>query len=179
MRSSAATSPGSQPRSWLSRWCARAWQLLYQIWVLLSGQGPGGWNAELIPAEDLLRSLKDGQRYLKAVDLFKQHCNRKGVVLTSPESVDVALVGYIRSGIGRATAEVVVAAMKKLHPPLGDKLPWTKAYLKILSVTPPPQHHEPMPWEVALLLAFIIGSVRTASLGSHPVAAMAFGPQAQ
>jgi len=93
-----------------------------------------------------------GRTYLKALHEFHDHLNRHRIVLTDAASVDSALHAYI-VGVRRSKAEHALSAMIKAYPPLRMALPWSYAAMKQKAIATPTNHHLPMPWGVALLLA--------------------------
>jgi len=112
------------------------------------------WADTTVPIKTRLAAMADGGRtYLKALHAFHAHLISQGTRLTDMASVDRALHNYI-VGLRRAQAEHTVSAMIKAYPPLRLSLPWSYAAMKQMAASTPTTHHPPMPWGVALLLAY-------------------------
>ena len=97
--------------------------------------------------------MKDGGKaYLRALEAFHAFCVRRQFVLTDTMSVDRALFTYVQEH-RRACGEVTLSALLRAYPPLRFALPWSAAAVRDLAQAQPTDHHPPMPWGVALLLA--------------------------
>ena len=102
-----------------------------------------------------MRDLKQASRrqYLDAVREFFWHVEEQDVKIRTRAEVDAALCKYMTT-LSRHQATMVLAAMVKSYPPLKGHLPWAAAQAKALGTVDPVVHHVPLPWQLAVGIAY-------------------------
>ena len=112
------------------------------------------WAHTTIPIRTRLAAKADGGcTYLKALDAFPDHLISQGSRLTDMASADKALHNYI-VGLRRPQTEHTVSARIKAYPPPRLSLQWSCVAMKQTAALAPTKQQPPMPWGVALLLAY-------------------------
>lgn len=100
--------------------------------------------------EVLLQGLAPGTKrsYLRAFDDVHTWAARRTIALDSPTAYD-SVSWPVAQGLNMSRAELTLAALERLVPPLKRNLPWSKARLVATAVAHIMQHHPLMLWEIA------------------------------
>ena len=106
-------------------------------------------------AEVLLRNLKPASRkaYIKAFNAFEKWAHQNNRRLATTTDFDVALYEYI-GGLRKSQGENTLAALEKVYPPLRGRIPWARARLHGIAQAHDVAHHPPMPWMIAVGIAW-------------------------
>ena len=137
------------------------WRLLSPIYSAVISNQSSWQRTPLSGVAVLLVDLKPTTQksYLSAVHAFHAWTVRRGLRLHAVTDVDLAMFDYMQ-GCTRAQADILVAAMIKIYPPLRGSLHWATARAKAIHKAQPPVHHLPLPWLFAVYLAWIIAQGR-------------------
>ena len=90
-----------------------------------------------------------------AFDDFHTWAAWRATVLGLPAAYDSAFWSFAQ-GLNKSRAELTLAALERLVPPLKRNLPWSKARLAATAVAHSVRHHPPMLWEIALGLGWAL-----------------------
>jgi len=104
--------------------------------------------------ERLLATFRPSSQrsYRRALALWDRWLARRSTP-TIAAQYDALLWEYA-SDLSRSAASTVIAAIARTIPPLKHRLPWCRALLNSLHEGAQIEHYVPMPWFVALLLAY-------------------------
>jgi len=104
--------------------------------------------------------------YQRALSKFDAIAQRNKWPLGTLCELDRAVYRYL-SMVTRSSGETLVSALAKVYPGTRRRLPWTTSRMAALAEASPAQHHLPLPWLIAVYLAFhlvLAGQPRVAGL---------------
>ena len=110
------------------------------------------------------RTVQAYQREVRALLLFAR---ARSLPLESFADLERALVAL--SGEGRASRaqfEKLLAALECAVPACKGRLPWARARLRAWQRISPPKHTVPMPWRVALAVAYAMAAMGHSRVGA-------------
>ena len=121
----------------------------------LCAEEEGWWLAPRGNPTDLWIDLKPATRkqYRSALQAFDKWKRDNRVVTQNKRQLDRAMYRYMQT-LTRRQAGTLFSAMIKTYPGVRNRLPWAYARLKTVGMANRVQHHAPMPWEVAVAIAW-------------------------
>ena len=105
----------------------------------------------------MLADLRPASRkqYINALDRFFLWAKQHSVEIATRAQVDKAFYRYLDL-CSRHQGSLLLAALLKAYPPLRGFLPWGAAKLKVMGVLLPVFHHPPLPWQLAVGMAYAL-----------------------
>ena len=105
--------------------------------------------------EELLADLRPATRsaYLKALRRFHDWSAETQTPTGSLYDLDCAIYRYMPT-CTRSAAETLMSALGRAYPLTRGHLAWSTARMKVIASARPHVHHEPMPWLVAVDIAY-------------------------